>query len=1117
MLTIVCGRAGAGKTTALYRRVAEGVRSGRRQLVIVPETRSHDHERRLLTSCGNRAGQFAAVTTFTKLSREILKSAGRDAPVLDGGGRVLVMYRAVQNARLSLRYFRAEAQPELLSRLLAAADELKACMIEPGELLRVSGGLPEKLRDIAHIYACYCALCATEGLDGKDLITQAAAAADETAFFRGADLYIDDFAGLTRQEYALLSRLLRHARSCTAALLLGGDHKLFAEQYKTLSRLRRLADGAGVSCRVEELPPRTHEKPELACLERGLFSFGAQPYTGDCPGVRVYDAPDAQGECDLAAALMRQKLLEGVRAREMAVVCGGPDEYAEKLENACARFGVPVFVSRQQDVLKKPAFLGALGGLRSLLDGMRLDTVLTWLKAGLTGLERAEREQLESYLLLWNLSGKKWENPWTLSPGGFGEKSPSDAGLLAQLNALRERIWAPLERLRSELQDCRTGSDFTGAMLRYWEREGLEDRLERRVEALAAAGRRRDAAEYAQLYRILREALEQFRLVVGNAEMDRGQFLGLFELMLSQYDVGTIPVSLDCAVMGDFERLSVSGVRHLFVLGARDGLLPPAPPGGTLLSEPERILLEGMGIELTQTAEERAFETQSAVYRALASPSESLTFLCPGRAADGGECRESYLLRRVRALLPALRSQPGEQALRLLSLTAPGPAYELACMAAGGGGGEPGAFALEQLIKDAKSAETMTRLRRYAEGPRGPVRKPENIRALYGARTRMTASRIERAQSCRFSYFMQYGLRAKPVRAARFGAPEIGTLVHYIIENAVRDLCEGRFDDPGKAAAHWAAQYVRDVLGGTGDKTARFAGLIRSLSRHAAAMVRNVWEEICASDFVPLQFEMSFGAGGDLPPLTMRAGSVTLEVGGKIDRVDGYVRGDCLYVKVVDYKTGTKRFKLSDVLYGLNMQMFLYLLMLEKGASSALLELARQKTGIQAGELAVGGALYVPAKDPYVAAAHEDGPDKIGERLDKARQRIGLVSSDSGILEALEHARGGKYRFLPVSLGKSGELSALSSVASAEQFGRLLRRVESTLAGLADRLAAGDIEAEPLRTGPGRSVCDFCDYRAACHFDEDSRRDAFRTLTGLRDSEVHAILEEEEKHAHPLH
>lgn len=1116
MLTVVCGRARAGKTTELYRRVGAGVQAGRRQLIIVPETRSHDHERRLLMSCGNRAGQLAEVTTFTKLSREILKSAGQDAPVLDGGGRVLVMYRAMQNARLSLQYFRGEPQPELLSRLLAAADELKACMIEPGELLRVSGGLPEKLRDIASIYACYCALCETEGLDGKDLITQAAVAADDAALFQGADLYIDDFAGLTRQEYALLGRLLSRARSCTAALLLGGDEKLFAEQYKTLGRLRRLADGAGVLCRVEELPLRVHEKPELDCLERSLFSFGMQPYEGDCPAVQLFDAPDAQGECELAAALMRQKLLNGVRAREMAVVCGGPDEYAEKLENACARFGVPVFVSRQQDILKKPAFLGALGGLRSLLDGMRLDTVLTWLKAGLTGLDRSEREQLESYLLLWNLSGKRWESAWTLSPGGFGEKRRSDDEQLLQLNALRERVWSPLERLRGELQSCRTGGEFAEVMLRHWEREGLEDRLDERVRALTDAGRRQDAAEYAQLYRILREALEQFQLVVGRIEMDRQQFLGLFELMLSQYDVGTIPVSLDCVVMGDFERLSLDGVRHLFVLGARDGLLPPTPPGGTLLSEPERILLEGVGIELTQTAEERAFETQSAVYHALASPSDSLTFLCPGRASDGSECRESYLVRRVLALLPALHAQPGEHTLGLLSLTAAAPAYELACTAAGGGGGAPGAFALQSLTQDERWAERIARLRHYAEAPRGPVKKAENIRALYGERTRMTASRVERAESCRFSYFMQYGLRARPTRAARFGAPEIGTLVHYIIENAVRDLCEKRFTDPDKAAAHWAARYVQDVLGGTEDKTARFAGLVRSLSRHAAAMVRNVWEEICASDFVPLQFEMSFGADGELPPLTMRAGSVTLEVGGKIDRVDGYIRGDCLYVKVVDYKTGTKRFKLSDVLYGLNMQMFLYLLMLEKGAASTLLELAAQKIGTHASELAVGGALYVPAKDPYVPAVQGEDAEKIDEKLDKARQRIGLVSSESNILDALEHARQGKYRFLPVSLSKSGGLSALSSVASAEQFGRLLRRVENTLVGLADRLAAGDIEAEPLRTGPGRSVCDYCDYRAACHFDEGNRRDAFRTLASLRDSEVHAILEEEE-HAHPLH
>ena len=126
-----------------------------------------------------------------------------------------------------------------------------------------------------------------------------------------------------------------------------------------------------------------------------------------------------------------------------------------------------------------------------------------------------------------------------------------------------------------------------------------------------------------------------------------------------------------------------------------------------------------------------------------------------------------------------------------------------------------------------------------------------------------------------------------------------------------------------------------------------------------------------------------------------------------------------------------------------------------------MLELAAQKIGTHASELAVGGALYVPAGNPYVPAVQGEDAEKIDEKLDKARQRIGLVSSESDILDALEHARQGKCRFLPVSLERVGRtVRAVVSAPSAEQFGRLLRRVENTLVGLADRLAAGDIEAE---------------------------------------------------------
>lgn len=1113
MLTIICGRAGSGKTSEIYRRVAQGAAEKRRQVILVPETRSHEAERRLLLTCGNAAGAFAAVTTFTKLSGEILRQAGRDTAVLDGGGRVLLMHRAVCDAKTALRYFRGPLRPELLERLLAAADELKACMVAPEALLAACAALPDKLYDIAQIYACYCALCTREGMDGKDLITQAGEALGETGLFCGADVYVDGFAGFTRQEYALLAGLARRARSCCVTLLLGEDEQLFAEQYKTLGRLTRLGEDDAGGCRRVDLPAPEGGRPELRHLEENLYAFGAQPYEGECRAIQLYNASDPDAECELAAGLMRRLLLDGARAREIAAVCGGADLYAEKLENACARYGVPVFVSRQQDILKKPAFLGALGGLRALLDGLRPDSVLPWLKSGLCGLARDERERLENYLLTWNIAGAKWREEWKLPPSGFSG-GEGDGEALAALNAIRLRIWQPLARLSEALDSCRTGADYAAAMLEHWRDTALEERLDERVEALLAADRRREAAEYAQLYDILRQAVDQFVLIVGETPMDREQFEGLLRLMLSQYDVGTIPVSLDCVVMGDFDRLSLSGVRHLFVLGACDGLLPPALPSGTLLSEPERILLEGVGIELTQTAEERAFETQSAIYHAFASPSGSLNILCPGVGSGGEECRESYLVRRLRALFPGLTARRGEDELPLLMLTAPTPAYELACTAAGGGGGAPAAFALEALGQEEGTGPLLQKLRRYAEAPRGPMKKPDNIRALYGEHIRLTASRIERVATCRFSYFMQYGLRAKPVRRAQFGPPEIGTLVHYVIENAVQTLCSQPETTPRQAAELWAGRYVRERLGEAAGQSARLRGLLRALTRHAAAIVENVWEEIQSSDFVPLQFELSFGDGGQLPPLRMAEGDVTLSVGGKIDRVDGYVRGDRLYLKVVDYKTGSKSFRLSDVLYGLNMQMFLYLLMLEKGAKSPLLRLAREKTGEEAQDTAVAGALYIPAKDPFVPAEAGEDEQAIRDRLDRELRRIGIVSAEENILAAMERASEGKYRFLPVALDKSGGLSARSSVASAEQFGRLLRKVEGTLAAIAQSLTGGDVEATPYRLDRERSVCDFCDFRAACHFDQNRKGDALRYYPKLRDSEVHALLEEEEHAGH---
>ena len=368
----------------------------------------------------------------------------------------------------------------------------------------------------------------------------------------------------------------------------------------------------------------------------------------------------------------------------------------------------------------------------------------------------------------------------------------------------------------------------------------------------------------------------------------------------------------------------------------------------------------------------------------------------------------------------------------------------------------------------------------------------------------MTASRIEAVSSCRFSYFMQYGLKAKPRKVARFGAPEIGTFVHYVVEHAVRELCSDPEGNPDAITVKYVNLYWQEELPPMW-RTARFQAIYDQAGKLACRIVRNVWDEICAGDFRPVCFELDFSKNGDLPPLLLEEAGATLTVKGKIDRVDGYIRGNTLYLKVLDYKTGIKTFHLSDVLYGLNLQMFLYLLMLEQGDREKL----KQLTGAESvTDFEPCAALYIPAKRPFLSVDPGEGETAIREKMDKELRRIGIVRGDGDLLEAMEH--GSAFRFLPVTMKKDGGFSATSSVASAQQMGRLIRKTERILRRIASQVSHGDVEANPYRVGRDDTSCRFCDYKDACHFDPTMKKDKYRFLPFRSPAKVHEILEREE-------
>ncbi|MGM9639594.1 MAG: PD-(D/E)XK nuclease family protein [Butyricicoccaceae bacterium] len=1110
MLDLICSARRADNIDALYDAVGRNIAQKKKQLILVPETHSHRAEKRLLHQWGNGAGRWAQVMTFTRLADRALEAAGKSPETVDPGGRVLLMYKAVRSVESSLTYYRqAAGRADMLSGLISVASEFRSCRIEPEQLLAGMGGMSRKLQDISLIYAAYCAQCAGRAAHGSDRLEAALEAIASFDRVREAGICIYGFQGFTAAEYGVIEKLLQNGADMTVALDLGSDPQLFAEQAKTRGRLERLAADHGLRWNV--VVPPVVQRREEPCLEQAadcLFDFSIPAYTGDSKGIKLYSCKDVSEECELVAGLCRQLVLSGkARLRDIAVVSGEAEQYEKYLEQSFQQYGLPIYSSRREDFLEKPAAAAALGAFRAVEDHFSFQSVLRYLKSDLMGLDREEQELLENYAYTWQIRGNNWFRTWDMSPDGYdGTPAPE---LLERLNDIRLRLVGPLDALRQALPASAEGKVYTAAVRAHMERTGLQARIEQRAEKLQAAGRRQEAAEYVQICEILSGALEQFDAVMGEDVLARQDFLPLLEMVLSQYTIGTIPVSLDAVEFSDFQRAAFGSVRYLFVLGAREGALPPAVTGSGLLRERDRIQLETCGISLTQSDDERISESLSAVYQVISSAVKQICFIYPRQTFGGVAAAKSYLLGRLETVFPQSAIRVAGPLVRRLRLLCRGPAFELLCTEAE----SPEGMAAAACFAGQPEGSRHARLLDYAADPRGRLSQGLRIEGLYGSSVYMSATRAEKFYSCPFSFFMQYGLRAKERKTAAFEATNVGTLVHYVVENAVRTLSLDPSRSSDEVVELYVDQFLRERLHSV-DQTARFAANYAMIRQNIKAIVRDIMEEIAASDFVPIAFEMDFGGPEGYPPYTVRSGRTALELHGQIDRVDGYIRNDVLYVRVSDYKTGSKAFTLSDILSGLNMQMFIYLLMLQNAPEGALRALSRAAIGRAAGSMSPCAALYIPAKSPYVSPPAADAEAGAGVDLEAERQkkvrRLGFVSDDPELIDALERSDDGRYRFLPVGRTKKGGFTAASKVVSADEMQALLDLTRDRLTDMAGRIAKGDIQASPYIKGNVR-YCDWCPYQPACQFDAAMRSDRYRYIRSYKKDELMARIAAEQQ------
>lgn len=1077
MLKLIMGTAGSGKTSGILEEIRKNALAGEKgQCLIVPEQYSHEAERELCSVCGDDISLYAEVLSFSRLAMRVAQEAGTGGKLsLDKAGRFLCMSLALEQIGSSLRlYTDAKRASEFQFGLFSMIEEFRASGVSPDMLSNAAescdGRLSQKLLDLSLCLESYNSVLAQGHADPSDRLKRLAETLGESSAYAG-QIYIDGFTDFTGMEMLVIEALIKKGAKITVCLScdgLDGIDEQFEPSRKAAFALLRLAEKHGAETDTTVVSSESGKSPALLFLGDQLFSYTSEKFNDEDGRITLLRCSGKRAECEAAAARCIELVKEsGCRWRDLAIAARGFSDYAAPLEDAFRLYGVPLFTARRESILQKPAVALISTAFDIILGGWDLSDVLEYMKTGLTGLSQEDCDTLENYALLWNIRGSYWHRnaALTMHPDGFAKVlDDKSRDKLVHIDKLRRKLSEPLVRLARRGDEAETATQQAIAFSDFLSDIKLPQTLSDHSRELAESGRVQLASELSQLWDIIVRALEQFAGLLGDTPMTQTEFSRLFLKTLSQYDVSVIPSSPDSVTAGEIDRMRRRHIKHLIILGASDDRIPAVSDNGGLLTGDERDELRTLGVDIGGGSDALPREF-SLVYNCVTLPSETVTISYCSSDANGAAARPSFLITRAQALFDI---RPRTFDLSDARIYAERPAFLLAAE------GVPFArsFFSGDLMGEMELAELFAR----ASAERGRL-SPPSVDALYGQTKNLSPSQVEAFSNCRLAYFLRYGLRLDEKEQAGFSPPEIGTFLHYVLEKSISEISDTvGFENADEECSRSIADkytdlYIREKIPDFEDRSQRFKYLFDRMRPSVRRIVCDMVRELSRSAFRPLDFELKFMRDGDLPPVQTE-GDDSLRIVGIADRVDGYERDGKLYVRILDYKTGKKKFELSDVWNGMGLQMLIYLFALENEG--------RERYGK---EIVPAGVLYIPAKDSVIGAQSDLDDDRLTKERLKKRKRSGLLLSDEDVIKAMEH--GDCFEYIPVDIKKDGSYSA-DSLASSEQLGELKKFISDKLSCVAAELSGGGIEAEPAYRSESDNACQYCPYLKICRFDDSS-------------------------------
>ena len=1116
-LKIIYGRAGSGKSEYCFREISKIIDKEKNIYLITPEQFSFTAEKRLMETVGKKAIINAEVITLSRMADRALQDIGETRKSLSKTGKAMLVFDILNKNKKNLKFL--GKSDENIDLGINSITELKKHGVTTEKLKEEiqnieSKYLQTKLEDILLLYENYEQAINSEYIEETDKLTKLSQHIQEIEFLKDSIIYIDEFSGFTYPEYQVIKELAKVTKEinitiCTDKLEISEnpDTDIFYSSKITINKLMQILEKENIKPEKAiylEDSPRFKTK-ELKFLEKNIYNKKSTKYAEKVENLHLFLAKNQYTEIEYVAKeitkLVRDKKL---RYREIGIITKDIEKYSNLAKAIFTKYNIPVFIDEKRELSQNIIIQYILSIFDIMQKNFSKESVFNYAKMGFLKIDQEDIFELENYCTKWGIKQNKWKKDFKYEINEEDKKQK-----IEHLNELRKIIINPILKLKDEIQKEKTAENITKKIYEFIQENNIEEKLQEKIEKLEENGNIDLANEYKESYQVLIDILDEIVNIFSKKNLSIEEYYQILKIGLKNSGLGKIPGTQDQVTIGDVERSRSHKVKAIFIIGINDGSFPSIKKEEGFLGDEDRQILKQDGIELAKGTLENLYEDNFNIYKALATAENEIYLSYCSADNEGKSLRPSVLIHKIKKIYPEL-----EETSDVVN-----PKYEITNKLA----------TYEELLENIakkqegkevekiwntvynyyiKSQDMKQKLKQDLEGI-NYTNIPQNldsnlVEKLYGNTLTTSVSKLERYQSCNFSYYLQYGLKLKEKEELKVQNFDTGSFMHETIDTFFKKIKEqniklGDLTADEEKIKEIVNKIIEEELENGKNysfkETAKYKILVRRLKRIISKALKFIIESLVYSDFSIEGTEIEFDKKGKYKPIEIPLeNGKKVEIIGKIDRIDTAISEDGKYLRIIDYKSSAKNIDLNEVYAGLQIQLLTYL-----------------DAACKEEDLIPAGVLYFGLIEQMIKADKKITEQEIDNKLREKFKMKGLILADVKVIEMQDNnlKNGGTSKIIPAGITSKGEINKRStSGVNSEEFKILQKYIIKTIKEISKEILKGRIELKPYNK-KGKTPCEYCSYKSICGFDTRLCNNTYNFIDKKSNDDVIKKMKEE--------